>query len=363
VLPCAALVLLAAAAGAQAASDAAPATARDILALDAEAKRFLAERVPANVNRDDRFRALVDAMFGKDGLGVTYGNTATRTAQETFDAASGNCLSFTLLFVALAREVGLEVSFHEVSEASSWDRRGDVIVVNMHMFAEAEIDNGRNRVDFLPGQQKHYLSTRRISDRRALAHFLNNLGVEQLAAGDLEAAAGRFRSALAADETFNPAWTNLGVAQRRQGKFAAAEESYGRALAAAPADVTARWNLASLYLAVGRIEEGERLVAEVEEQRRRNPFYQFRQGVKALAEDEPREAVARLREAVRLLPEASDFHELLADAHLAAGAPKRALSSLRKALALAADKSERARLQVKLTGLGGSAAGAVDSKD
>jgi Flp pilus assembly protein TadD len=323
----------------------------DILALDARARQFAAERVPANINRDDRFRALVDAVFSKGGLDITYGNTATKTAQQTFDSGSGNCLSFTLLFVALAREVGLEAYFHEVSEALSWDRRGDVVVVNMHMYAEVEIDNGTNRVDFLPGQTKHYLATRRIGDQRVLAHYLNNLGVEALAAGDLDGALAHFRDSTTADETLAAAWTNLGVARRRKNDFKAAEESYGRALAIDSSDVTAQWNLASLYLAVGRIDDGERLVAKVEERRQRNPFYQFRQGLMALSERQPKDAVEHLRLAVRLLPEAADFHELLAEAHLEAGHSKRASASLRRALALSDDPAERTRLEARLEDL------------
>lgn len=340
-----------------------PPTELDVLGLGAAAKAFLAEHVPNNTNRDDRFRSLVDAVFNQDGLGITYGNTSTKTAQQTFDSGSGNCLSFTLLFVALAREVGLDAYFHEVSEALSWDQRGDVLVVNMHMFAEVEIDNGKNRVDFLPGDKKHYLSTHRISDQRALAHFLNNQGVEQLAAGNLEGGADRFRAALAIDEAFSPAWTNLGVALRRQGLLADAEEAYGRAIEVSSADITAQWNLASLYFAVGRIDDGEALVAKVEEHRLRNPFYQFRLGVKALAQDEPQEAVAHLREAVRLRPEAPDFHEVLADAYSAAGNPKRAASSLRRALTLSTDGASRSRLQSRLASSDSRAAKTKNSKN
>lgn len=331
-------------------SGAAP-TDLGILALDDNVRRFLGERVPSRVNRDDRFRALVDAVFSKGGLAITYGDTETKTAQQTFDSASGNCLSFTLLFVALAREVGLEAYFHEVSEALSWDRRGGVVVVNMHMFAEVEIDNGTNRVDFLPGQQKQYLATRRIDDQRVLAHFLNNQGVDLMAQGELEAAVERFGRSTQVDPTLGAAWINLGVALRRLGRFGAAEEAYGTALAVDAQDVTAQWNLASLYLAVGRIDEGEKLVAKVEERRQRNPFYQFRQGAMALAQDQPKDAITHLRLAVRLYPEAPDFHELLADAYLAAGTPKRAESSLRRALALSSAESERSRLEEKLTGL------------
>ena len=44
----------------------------------------------------------------------------TRTASETFRARRGNCLSFSNMFVAMARDVGLDVQFQEVEIPPDW---------------------------------------------------------------------------------------------------------------------------------------------------------------------------------------------------------------------------------------------------
>ncbi len=98
----------------------------DIMALSPEIERFIEQRVKRGLPRSARVQELMDALFGKHGLDIAYGNLRTKTAVETFESRSGNCLSFTILFVALARHVGLEAHFQEVSEILSWDRRGDV---------------------------------------------------------------------------------------------------------------------------------------------------------------------------------------------------------------------------------------------
>ena len=146
----------------------------------------------------------------------------------------------------MARHLGLEAYFMEVSEVLSWDLRGEVVVSNRHMFAEVEIDNGKRQVDFLSGSEKRYFSVRRISDERARAHYYNNLGVEKLTAGDPKDAVPYFSKALETDPTLSPALVNQGFAHRRLGSFDEAERSYLQALEMRSGDPSAASNLASL---------------------------------------------------------------------------------------------------------------------
>ncbi|MDY7093650.1 MAG: transglutaminase domain-containing protein, partial [Acidobacteriota bacterium] len=128
----------------------------EVLALTPEIRRFLDSRISFNMDRETRFLNLQSAVFGKHGLEITYGNTETRTVAETFRERSGNCLSFTLLFTAMARYLGLPAYFLEVDEVLSWDLRGEVVLNNRHMFSEVELYNAIRRVDFLPGEAKSY---------------------------------------------------------------------------------------------------------------------------------------------------------------------------------------------------------------
>ncbi len=323
----------------------------DILALDQEMARFLVKHVSRQKAPGDRVHALMDAVFARKGLGIRYSSTATRTAIETFRARSGNCLSFTILFVAMARHLGLDAYFEEVDEVISWDRRGEVIVRNLHMVVEVEYQNARQRVDFLPEAEKRYRSIKRIDDQRALAHYYNNLGVDALAAGDARGAEASFRRALAADETFGYAWTNLGVAQRRLGDFGVAESSQLRALEIDRNEPAALGNLASLYLAQGLTEQAAPLKRRVEDHLDRNPFHHYRQGLASVRVGDPSEAIRHLRDAIRRMPEESEFHASLGDVLVQAGEVEQARKSLRKALDLSEDGREKERLRKQLGGL------------
>ena len=325
----------------------------DILALNPEMARFLVRRVSPRQSPKAQVYDLIDAVFGKKGLDITYDSKATRTAIETFETGSGNCLSFTILFVAMARHLGLDAYFEEVDEVISWDRRGEVVVRNLHMVVEVEIENGHQRVDFLPEAEKRYRSVKRISDTRALAHYHNNLGVDALAAGDGERALRSFNRALEADAGFGYAWTNLGVAQRRAGDFEASELSHRRALELDQNEPAALANLASLYLAQGLADKAAPLQRRVDAHLERNPFHHYRQGLASARNGELGTAIQRFREAIRRMPGESEFHAALGDVLARSGEPEKARKSLEKALVLAAGEDEKRRLEAELAALGG----------
>lgn len=306
------------------------------LRMNSAMAKFLAKEVKVRLDRQSRVQNLIDAIFGSKGLGISYGNQRTKTAIETFETRSGNCLSFTLLFVVMARHLGLSAYFQEVDEVVSWDRRGEIVLIQQHMFAEVEFDNGVVQVDFLPGAEKRYRNVRRIKDQRALAHFYNNLGVEALAAEETESAVAWIRQALDLEKEFGPAWSNLGVAQRRLGDDDAAEQSYLRAIEVDATDVA--WNnLSSLYIEAGRHEEAAPLLARSKNYLQRNPYYHFRLAMQSRSLGEPQDAVRHLRQALRRHQDEAAFHAALAEALSELGQAKKAIASFEDALRLAGD--------------------------
>ena len=66
--------------------------------------------------RNEQLERLAHYVFGDDGLALEYDNEVTRTVAQVYHDRKANCLSFTLLFVALAREAGLEAQVQEVGE-------------------------------------------------------------------------------------------------------------------------------------------------------------------------------------------------------------------------------------------------------
>ncbi len=325
-----------------------PSTNAEILRLSPEIEQFVDASVRSKNDPGGTLRELINAVFDPDGLGITYGNSRTKSPTETFATRSGNCLSFTMLFVSMARHAGLEARFNEVAQILTWDRRGKFVANNRHMFAEVEFENGRVRVDFLPGENKRYRLVRRISDQRALAHYFNNLGAESLADGAIDRALAHFETARALDDTLGPVWVNQGVARRQAGDFKGAEASYLKALEVDPSETTAAVNLALLYRKLGRAKEAEVYERRVERHRQRNPFHHFGLGVEATERGDNAAAVKHFKGAISRAPDEPDFYVELAGVYARIGQSGKAEQSLVKALKLTSGEAERRTLVERL---------------
>ena len=307
----------------------------DPLAVTPAMASFLAERITPNMQRETRLRKLQEAIFDpEDGLGITYGTHGTFTAAETFDRATGNCLSFTLLFVSMARHLGFITHFVEVDEVTGWSQQGDVSFNHWHMFAEVEMANGVVQVDFLPWSERQYRARRRIEEPRMRAHFYNNVGAQQLTLhrADPMAAMAYFHKALDLDPTFTPARLNLAVAQRRAGDTKQAEANLLDILRQEPGSSQAATNLANLYSALGRTSEADRWVKKRDRFLKQNPFHHYRLGLRALKDDQPEQARVHFRRAIARQADEASFHQHLAEAYFRLGRFGKAGASLRRAL-------------------------------
>lgn len=335
-----------------AASDAAAAgpavDTASLLELTGEMERFLKEKVRLRTDERETVKALMEAILGPRGLALEYADSRTKTAAETFESRSGNCLSFTLLFVAMARHLGLNARFNEVMEVISWNRRGNSVWNSRHMIAEVWTPPSYTLVDFLPETEKRYRAVRRISDQRTLAHYFNNLGAEAFADGRSSEALEFFRKALAVDPTFAPAWVNQGAVYRRMGDDARSEESSLKALEVDPTEMTAASNLAQLYQATGREKEAALYRRMVQRFRQRNPFYHFHLGLTAVRDGDLEAAERHFKRAIRRRRNDPLFHAELAAVHLELDHPGKARRSLKKAIQHAEDEDRRRRLELRL---------------
>ena len=139
--------------------------------LTDEMRAWVHKVVPhAEVPRDKRLQLLLDALLDHDkGLGITYEGHYTGTAAEVFATRRANCLSFTNIFVGLAREIGVEAFYLDVDDIQRFEREGDLVVVSGHVSAGFAVDREIQVLDFTLAPVAHYREIRRISDRTAVA--------------------------------------------------------------------------------------------------------------------------------------------------------------------------------------------------
>ena len=206
----------------------------DALALDDDMRAFLrgisdTSQPAVKVNR------LLDAMKQRGLLSLDYNDAITHTVSATFHERQGNCLSFTMLFVALAREVGLRASFQLVDVPPTWTRDLDLVVVGSHVNSIVQSRFDRDVVvDFNAANSRDDYRTRKIDDKYAAALYYSNVGAEALLHRDYAASLAFLREAVRVHADMAAPWVNIGVLYGRQGRYDYAEAAYFRALEADP---------------------------------------------------------------------------------------------------------------------------------
>lgn len=305
----------------------------DLLATDAAMRAFV-QRYTAGVdNSRQRLMSLHLAVQGAGTLGIRYDPFAEGTAQQVFTRGSANCLSYANLFVALAREAGLDASYQWLEVRPRWTRVGDRVLVGLHVNVMVDLQDGsRYMVDIDPLPAREIAGSREISDADAAALYHSNIAMSALAASDLEKAWLNAVRALQLSPDLSHLWVNLGAIYRQAGQYPAAEDSYLQALALDDWQFSAMLNLTVLYELQGREAERAYWLERVQGYRLNNPYYYADLGDEAAASGDWQAALGHYQRALELHPDNSQLlfarsmiHYHLEDLPAAAADLKRAI--------------------------------------
>jgi Flp pilus assembly protein TadD len=330
----------------------APVVEEQVLAVSAEMQEFIDTHVDRNGSDHLKLHQLAAALVDEDAFGLVY-DDRTRTAAETFRARRGNCLSFSNMFVAMARDVGLSVLYQEVEIPPDWTLDNDTYVLNQHVNVYVDLKRaGTLVVDFNIADFRASYPMRRIPDTRALAHYHNNIGVERMQAGDTASAFAHFRRAIVEnDEEFSPSWVNLGTLYLRNGHPAHAEAAYLQALKADESDLVAMSSLARLYERLGDRERAAAYRKKVAHHRNLNPYYRYELARRAYSARDWDAAIGHLSYAVRKRPNEDQFCFLLGASYLQRGDEREARRWFDRAQELAATDAVKRKYSSKIDAL------------
>lgn len=322
-----------------------------LMQIPPELRHLVQQRVVRrSQSQQERLQRLVEMMFAGDGLALQYGARDTYSVAESYAARRVNCLSFTLLFVALAREAGLTARAQEVGQVLAWYEQGGLAYDYGHINAQVRVDARLATIDL----DSNILMDRRgphaVPDKRLFAHYYNNRGAELMADGRFEPARAHFEQALRLDPELADAWNNLGVLDFRENAFDAAAVHYARALALEPRHAATLSNALNLYRRTGDDARAAQALALLQQVQARDPFHQYVLGTEAERRGDYAEAARRYTRAIQLYPDAHQFHFGLARVAFLSGDNRLAERELRLARTLG-PASEQQHYQAKLDSL------------
>jgi Flp pilus assembly protein TadD len=265
---------------------------------------------------------------------LEYNDAVTNTVSGTFHERRGNCLSFTMLFIALARGVGLHARYQLVDVPPQWNLDADLVVIANHV--NAVIDSKSDHeivIDFNKANFRGDYTTHKIDDAYAAALFYTNLGAEAMMRRDYPSSLTLLREAVRTRADVSAPWVNIGVLYGREGLYDYAEAAYLRALEIAPRERSALANLAGIYEALGDTERAAEYRERVRRYQEINPFYHYARAQKAYRDSRYEDTLAELRRAIRLRGDESMFYSLQGQALVALGREQEADTSFARARA------------------------------
>ena len=333
-----------------------PIDRRAIFAVDDSMRRFIAEEIVPHTRHADARQVLLDAVRGK--LQIDYDSEMTRTASQTFAAREGNCLSLVIMAAALAKQLGITVTYQQVYDFDTWSRDGGFAILSQHVNLVLgsrspslwvyPSDATPMIVDFLPPRQVANAISRPVSEQTVVAMYFNNRAAEVMVGGDVDLAYWFARAALEADPGFANAANTLGVIYIKRNHLAPAERAMRYALQREPDNVSAMSNLSGILAAEGRTEEAEMWAKRLAQVQRHPPFYFYDRGVEAMQAGRYEEAARLFEKSLSQRPYdvPSHFQLAVAAAHL--GDMRRARKQLELAEQNSTTPESRALYAAKL---------------
>jgi len=320
-----------------------------LLELSDEMKAFARQTTEGYHAERARLQVLHDAVKDESGLDLRYDPFADGDAQDVFERRTANCLSYAHMFVALAREVGLDARYQWMEVRPEWQRIGERVAVRLHVNVQIKTRDGDQfMVDIDPLQRSEVVGARLMSDLEGVALAHNNVAMIALSEGRPEQAWRSVVRGLAAAPGLSQLWVNLGAIYRYTGQLEDAERAYNEALRMNPMDRSAMNNLVVLYEQMERHREADRWLVRLRRYRSRNPYYHESLGEEALAAGDLDAAYGHYHEAWRLQPEDGRLAYSLGLVQSQRGNLKAAENLLRQAVEKAAFTAERQHYAVTL---------------
>ncbi len=300
----------------------------ELFELTPEMKAFATAAVAGVTAADKKAEALHQALMTSEqlgGRGITYSAYITNTGIDAFEKRQANCLSYTLLYVAMARHLGLKAEVNEVMLPPTWDmREGDTYLFMRHVNAKVFMPNLMRTwvrsvntadvadivVDLEMRRFRAHYKQQVIGKDLVAAQFYSNRGMELAAEGDSRNAFLYLRKALLMSEEPSYIWSNFGSFYRRQGFLPEAEAIYLHGLEVNPRDYTIMHNLAGLYKEMGNKEQQKYYQERVRKHRNANPYYMYRRAQEAVDKQDYDKALKLIKAAIKKEKDEIRFYRL-----------------------------------------------------
>lgn len=295
---------------------------------------------------NELFRNLAQDGFFK----AVYTADSTLTAAETFMARGGNCLSYTNMFVALAREAGLDARYQIVAVPPSWDADAGFLIRYTHINVLVRNVSLNYRpgddviVDFNDVHPDPDYPRKEVSDAYAESLFYANQSVNLLREKQHRESFAYLRRAIEIAPENEDLWINLGAFYATQEDYRSSIEAYEVALQIDPRNRAAYSGLARSHANLGDFEQATFYEDKVRRYREGNPYYHYALAQAAFEDADFEQSLRYIEAAIDLRGRTPRFHLFKGLVHQRLGDAEEAEESFKRAQRFGIDR--RVKLQM-----------------
>jgi len=309
---------------------------QDPLEIDAEMVAQVEAAVGHQGTQEYRLRYLNRYLNDAGYVNFQYLPHRSLTARQAFRERQGDCIAYAVLFLALARQIGIPAYFVHVNQVKNYYERGGWSFTSSHVAVGAGRGPTAIIIDFSKEISDWWLSVyEAIDDGAALALFYNNIAVEQMVAGDRPEAERLFRFLLARAPQLPELYNNLGVLLNRDRRHAEALSFLEAGLVRFPTYEPFFTNALTAARGAGRPDVVRRLEKEGKSVEQTDPFFLFAKGLSFYQDAHFDLAASELARAHEAKPDSVVILAWLARAYLTAERREPGLEAFRRLQATA----------------------------
>jgi len=324
-----------------------PSPSADLLNINQQMRDLVHAKFPQKL-RSNVAVAIANWLVDEDGYAMQYAKGANLTPIEAFQQKRGNCLSFTMLLVALGKELDIEIQFNAVDIPDTYGLDEELgMVYYRHINGVLKRPHVKHIFDLAMGEYDTGYPQRVISEQQAMALFYNNLAIDALGKGELQEAQHRVKTSIALSPDNADLWVNLGVVLKRSKQPNLAKKSFQHAFNLDRNNAAAASNLERFYREQGSTLKAATYLRKANRARRSNPYYHYQTALDDYRKQHYRNALRSTKRAITLHNKDPRFFELKSLISQQQHNYKSALKSLDKAHKLASNAQQRGKYATK----------------
>jgi len=256
----------------------------------------------AHLRKGKAVEELAQWLMSEDGHDMRYDLDSNLLPIDAFEQKRGNCLSFTILLVNLAKEIGVDLAYNDVHLPNIWglETQQESFILFRHVNAIRKTNKVFQIFDLALEEYDFGFPQQIISERQAKALLNSNLAVQHLKLGDQKRALDLIKLAIALDSNNADFWINLGVIFKKDNKLLDAERAFLHALNLDDSDSLAASNLEQLYQQKEQHEKAKYFHELAFKARQKNPYTHFIKAKEHVGNKHFRDAKKSITKAKRL---------------------------------------------------------------